>query len=52
MIMDWINQYKSELESVRNYIHVDGIIAGLDTKANALKEYTGVLYQNFRKLIK
>jgi GMP synthase-like glutamine amidotransferase len=52
MVIDWINQYKSELESVRNYIHTDDIIAGLDTNVNVLKEYTRVLYQNFRKLIK
>jgi len=52
MIIDWINQYKSELESVRDHIHVDDIIADLDTNVNALNEYTRVLYQNFRKLIK
>jgi GMP synthase-like glutamine amidotransferase len=52
MVMDWINQYKSELESVRNYIHTDDIIAGLDTNVNALNEYTRILYQNFSKLIK
>lgn len=52
MVMDWINQYKSELESVRDYIHVDDIIAGLDANANTLNEYTRVLYHNFRKLIK
>jgi GMP synthase-like glutamine amidotransferase len=52
MVMDWINQYKSELESVRDYIHVDDIIAGLNANANTLNEYTRVLYHNFRKLIK
>lgn len=52
MITDWINQYSSELESVRNYINVDDIIAGLDNNGNALNEYARVLYQNFRKLIK
>ena len=52
MVMDWINQYSSELESVRNYINVDDIIARLDNNGNALNEYTRVLYQNFRKLIK
>jgi hypothetical protein len=52
MVMDWIKQYKSELESVRDYINVDGIIAGLDANVSALNEYTSVLYQNFRKLIK
>ncbi len=52
MVMDWIREYKSELESVRNYIDPHDIIAGFDTNANALKEYTRVLYRNFRKLIK
>ncbi|MGH9933572.1 MAG: type 1 glutamine amidotransferase, partial [Nitrososphaerales archaeon] len=52
MVKDWINQYKSELESVRDYIDVDDIIAGLDTNVNALNEYTRVLYRNFRKMIK
>lgn len=52
MVRDWINQYKSELDSVRDYINVDDIIAGLDTNVNPLNEYTRVLYQNFRKLIK
>ncbi|MFY3741389.1 MAG: GMP synthase-like glutamine amidotransferase [Candidatus Nitrosomirales archaeon] len=52
MVMDWINQYKSELESVHDYISVDDIIAGLDTNVNALNEYTRVLYLNFKKLIK
>jgi len=52
MIMDWIQEYSSELESVRDYINVDDIIAGLDANVNALNEYSGVLYRNFRKLIK
>lgn len=52
MVMDWIERYRSELESARNYINVDDIIAGLDYNGNALNEYTRVLYQNFRKLIK
>lgn len=52
MVMDWIREYKSELESVRNYIDINDIIAGFDTNANALNEYTRVLYRNFRKLIK
>src|SRR5574341_1761567 len=52
MIMDWISQYKSELESVRDYINIDDIIAGLDTNVNTLNEYTRVLYHNFRKLTK
>ena len=52
MVMDWINQYKSEVESVRDYIHVDDIIAALDTNVGALNEYTRVLYLNFKKLIK
>ena len=52
MVMYWINQYKSELESVRDYIRIDDIIAGLDANANTLNEYTRVLYHNFRKLIK
>ncbi len=51
MVMDWINQYKSELESVRDYIRIDDIIAGLDANANTLNDYTRVLYHNFRKLI-
>ncbi len=50
--VNWIREYKSELESVRNYIAPHDIIAGFDTNASALKEYTRVLYQNFRKLIK
>jgi len=52
MIMDWIMQYRSELESVRNYINVDDIIAGCEANVNSLNEYTRVLYRNFRKLIK
>ena len=52
MVMDWIKQYRSELESVRNYINVDDIIAGCEANVNALNEYTRVLYQNFRKLVK
>ncbi|MGH9909468.1 MAG: type 1 glutamine amidotransferase [Nitrososphaerales archaeon] len=52
MVMDWIKQYRSELESARNYINVDAIITGLDDNGNPLNEYTRVLYQNFRKLIK
>ena len=52
MVMDWIRQYRSELESVRNYIKIDDIIADLDSNVNAVNEYTGVLYRNFRKLIK
>jgi len=52
MVMDWMRQYKSELESVRNYINIDDILADLDANVNALNEYTRVLYWNFRKLIK
>ena len=52
MIMDWIMQYRSELESVRNYISVDDIIAGCEANVNSLNVYTRVLYRNFRKLIK
>jgi GMP synthase-like glutamine amidotransferase len=52
MVMDWIKQYSSELESVRNYINADDILAGLNANMNALNEYTRVLYRNFRKLIK
>ena len=52
MVMDWIKQYRSELESVCNYINVDDITTGLDDNGNSLNEYTRVLYQNFRKLIK
>lgn len=52
MVMDWIREYRSELESVSNYISVDDIVAGLDANVNALNEYTRVLYRNFRKLIK
>jgi len=52
MVMDWIKQYSSELESVRSYINVDDIIAGLGANVNALNEYTRILYQNFKRLIK
>lgn len=52
MIMDWIQEYRTELESVHNYINVNDIIAGLDANVNALNEYTRVLYHNFKKLIK
>jgi len=52
MVMDWIREYRSELESVRNYIDIHDIIAGFDTNADALKEYARVLYRNFKKLIK
>ncbi len=52
MVMDWISQYKSELESVRDSVHIDDIIADIDANVSALNEYTRVLYQNFKKLIK
>ena len=52
MVMDWIEQYRAELESVRNYINVDTIIAGLNTNIDALNGYTSILYRNFRNLIK
>lgn len=52
MVMDWMEQYRSELESVRNYINVDAIIAGLNININALNEYMGILYRNFTNLIK
>jgi GMP synthase-like glutamine amidotransferase len=52
MVMDWIEQYRSELESVRNYINVDAIIAELNTNIDALNEYTSILYRNFRNLVK
>ncbi len=51
MIMDWINQYKFELESVRDYIDVDDMLTGINN-VNTLNEYTRILYRNFRKLIK
>ncbi|MEM2760408.1 MAG: type 1 glutamine amidotransferase [Nitrososphaerales archaeon] len=50
MVMDWIGQYKSELESVSHYIYVNDITKVLDTNINALNEYARVLYQNFRKM--
>lgn len=52
MVMEWIEQYRTELESVRDYIDADLIIAALDSQVNALTEYTRVLYQNFRKIIR
>jgi GMP synthase-like glutamine amidotransferase len=52
MVMDWIREYKSELESVRSYLNIDNIIAELDVKARTLNEYTSILYRNFSKLIK
>jgi len=52
MVMDWIEQYRAELESVRNYINVDTIIAGLNTNIDALNGYTSILYRNFRNLVK
>ena len=51
MIMDWLNQYKFELESVRDYIDVDDMLTGINN-VNTLNEYTRILYRNFRKLIK
>ena len=52
MIMNWIEEYKSELESVRNYISVDDMVAGLSANINALNEYTNIMYRNFRGLLK
>jgi GMP synthase-like glutamine amidotransferase len=51
MITDWMEQYKSELEYVRNYVNTNDITADLD-KVIVLNEYTRVLYQNFRKIIR
>ena len=52
MVMDWIEQYRSELESIRSYIDVNTIIAELDVNINTINGYTSLLYRNFRKLIK
>lgn len=52
MVMDWMREYKSELESVSNYINIDNIIADLDANVHTLNEYTSILYRNFSKSIK
>ena len=52
MVMDWIEQYRSELESIRSYIDINTIIAELDVNINTINGYTSLLYRNFRKLIK
>jgi len=51
MIIDWMEQYRAEVEAVRHYIDTNAIMAGLGTNVHALNEYTRVLYQNFKKLI-
>jgi GMP synthase-like glutamine amidotransferase len=52
MVMEWIDQYRTELESVRDYIDANLIIAALDSQVNAHNHYTKVLYQNFTKIIR
>lgn len=52
MVMEWMEQYSTELESANNYINKDDIIDGLDTNLETLNAYTSVLYRNFRELIK
>ena len=52
MVMEWIDQYRTELESVRHYIDANLIIAALDSQVNALNHYTKILYQNFTKIIR
>lgn len=52
MAMDWVKEYEAELKSVRDYIDTNSIIAGFDAHGKALKQYTSILYRNFKKLIK
>jgi GMP synthase-like glutamine amidotransferase len=51
MILDWLDQYKTELESVKNYIRTADILAGIDRNLGNLNEYARVLYKNFSKQI-
>ncbi|MFQ5941839.1 MAG: type 1 glutamine amidotransferase, partial [Nitrososphaerales archaeon] len=52
MVIEWINQYRKELESVSNYISRDAITADLDSNADALKEHAKILYKNFSKMVR
>lgn len=51
MVMDWMREYRAELDSAHNYINANNIIAGLDTNLPMMNQYTQVLYQNFRRLV-
>ena len=42
MVLDWILKYKSELESVHNYINE--VVTDLTANVNTLNEYAGILY--------
>lgn len=51
MVVQWVKEYRKELESVSSYINVDNLLSEMDAKIGALNLHAKTLYKNFRRQV-